>query len=1248
MLFLDPIVDNQQHNLRETYKKLIKRSEEVRIATGYFYVSGFNLYKEHLDNLLSPEELDEKAPFRILMGRETTRPTSEEIKEGMNLREKIEKIIHDDIEDLNNAQMERLERLKDFIGQGLVDVRVNAPEGGMFHAKGASFRMTPDEEDAEDESEEDRRPAATIVGSSNFSKTGHTENIELNLTSQNPTQAKAFEDWFDNQWANSEEFSEDLIEIIEKNKKYQDWKEEQEEEEEAEEIELGTFIEPFEYYKLLAYDALDGHVSKRYDSPLYHFQKRGYESANAKISKYDGCIISDSVGLGKSFIGGELLRDYRKLGKKCLLIVPAHITDQWEDLLQDSKDEDGNPYFNLEVDGTHLKVMSITKFQNMEYDEVMELHDDFDVVLVDEAHRFRNSGRWKANKKDHKGTRRYANLRLFKDKTMLMLSATPLNNSAEDLKNLISLFTDEDELRNKAGLDFEAFDDYIKLSAKRKKIAAGKLDANEIEKQEIIDKLAEKSEEIGKILEEVMILRTRKHVKDQIKEEDDIEMNFNPPEVNRENYRLPPAYRPTYENLPAVMDALHLPHITIKNPQGGGTLKALYKLNLLKRLESSPYAFVKSIETLYHSERLLLSTLEYLPDEEKIRKLQDIEQEQDTTLDDFTENEEVAEELENALEELGFDKTVVREGEDISDELEKATVGEVKSFIYEDISILANFASEFISGIAPSDEKINEEKHKVDNWLREKGIYRIPDVETKEYDTPIYPNIDLEDSFEKLESFYETMFDIKDFKDTKIDRLVDLLSQKEGKAVIFSQYRATADYVYKRLLEDERLVLSEENSAVVKGGDKNKQEIVKRFSPSSSGYQATLEEEGKQELKYVVATDTLSEGVNLQGVDRAINYDLPWNPMRIVQRVGRIDRIGSEAKKYVHNFFPDEDLEAAMKLLKRLQAKIQDIALIVGKENNILDPNEDQVLDRAGVEQQKTIGELELEEIESSVKFSRETDDINELDDISKNALLKKAGTSDEEREAFERLMLKKQLTEEYGLSEDDFNYAKEFFEDPPEERKRVYTRLEEKSAPSPGVLGLMHVWFEESTATLHRTERELYYSRFGREEVEKISRIRQLDIDPDDESSPFKEISEEIKRNIEAIENKVQDKTEEMKQNQSIGVYKKGEKKSKQQEMVIAYLEQKVIPEYEKYKDRAEKILKRFKSIAIKNTEEGRALRRLIKGRALSDWEIEDLLSELEEFIAEHIDESPDYQTTLKKKSEVNAEIQSWSIIGR
>lgn len=115
----------------------------------------------------------------------------------------------------------------------------------------------------------------------------------------------------------------------------------------------------FELYKLLAYDELSGNVNIR-DSPLYYFQTLGYESAKEKFSRFNGCIISDSVGLGKSFIGGELLHDYRQRGDHCLLVVPANLTEQWEDLLQDDTDKDGNPNFGLEIDGPHLDVRSTT------------------------------------------------------------------------------------------------------------------------------------------------------------------------------------------------------------------------------------------------------------------------------------------------------------------------------------------------------------------------------------------------------------------------------------------------------------------------------------------------------------------------------------------------------------------------------------------------------------------------------------------------------------------------------------------------------------------------------------------------------------------------------------------------------------------------------------------------------------------------------------------------------------------------
>lgn len=127
-----------------------------------------------------------------------------------------------------------------------------------------------------------------------------------------------FEKWCDNHWANAEGFSDDIAPIIENRIRYQEYKENQDGESECEELddELGTYLEPFEFHRLLVYVEIGGNVSVR-DSPFFYFQTLGYESAKEKLAQYNGCIISDSIGLGKSFMVGELLHDYHQRGDRC-------------------------------------------------------------------------------------------------------------------------------------------------------------------------------------------------------------------------------------------------------------------------------------------------------------------------------------------------------------------------------------------------------------------------------------------------------------------------------------------------------------------------------------------------------------------------------------------------------------------------------------------------------------------------------------------------------------------------------------------------------------------------------------------------------------------------------------------------------------------------------------------------------------------------------------------------------------------
>ncbi|MYL68629.1 helicase-related protein [Halorubrum distributum] len=1269
MLRLDPLVDNTDGTLEDAYREVIPECEEIRIATGYFYLSGFDLIQEDLENLRDSDAM-EQAPLRILMGRKTNQATAEEIAEGQSLRDQFKHDLKEDISGLNNAQLERLDRLRDFIANDLVDIRIRDPEQGYFHAKGACFREAVDDPSIR-EGETDRRAGVTIVGSSNFSQSGQRNNIELNLTSQERGDAEAFEKWYDNQWANAEEFSEEIVQIIENSDQYKQWKQNQIEDDDEGDDDLGTYLEPFEMYKLLAYDELNGNVGTR-DSPLYYFQTLGYESAKEKLSRYDGCIISDSVGLGKSFIGSELLYDYRQRGDRCLLVVPANLTGQWRDLLQDATDEEGDPYFGLEVDGTHIQVMSISKFQNLSYEAVQDLDDAFDVVLIDEAHRFRNSGKWRPSPDhddDYKGTRRHANLRLLREQTMIMLTATPINNSATDLKNLIGLFSSAEELMNKASLDFDAFDQYIEKSEQRKRIAAGKEEVTDEEEKELTEQLQRHSEEISKILNEVMVLRTRKHVKETIKEDEDFEMSFKPPELHKEQYSLPPAYQPIYRMLPDVMDALHLPHITIRNPQAGGTLKALYKLNLLKRLESSTYAFVQSIQTLHESERALLGFLDDLPDKEDIGLLRSVQDEEAAaTLNDFVEGEDAAEDLEQTLEEFGFDTGALRaDTGDDSDNLELAdtTIGEVKTYVREDLTLIAYFLSRFIGRVAEDTGGVADAEVELEQWLADNGAAVLPDVPEDDPNPILYPSSDLSDADVATLDFYEAVFSLREFRDPKIDRLAEVLNSYEQKVLIFTQYRATADYVYRTLVEDPNSPLTSGNSAVVKGGDENKQDVIRRFAPEAAGYQQTLAESDETELQYVVATDTLSEGVNLQDIGVVINYDLPWNPMRIVQRVGRIDRIGSTADKFVHNFYPDGDIEAAIKLLERLQAKIDDIALIVGKENNILDPNEDAVLERAGVETQKTIGELEVEEIEQSLRQSREVDDYNELDDTSKNPLLRNAGS--DESAAFERYLLKQELDEDFNLDTDDFEFAEDYFGDSPGERDVLYTNaIGHGDGPQPGVFGLAHLWFEDEdsgepeAAPLGRVRRAFYYKPFAGEVKERP--VRHLGIEPEISGESIDGNRDSVLSNRSTIEDHLQTRLESIREGQVGAAFKQGEQLSKEQETILDFLSHYLMPNhggerapvdgYEMLGKWADTLHDQLNDIKLENTDEDRILRETFRHHpeydSFTEWPPDEFLMELDAFLEENIETSSEYQDTLVGESAVQARLVCWGVIGR
>lgn len=1274
------LVDNSEEDLRSVFRGQLQQSGTARIATGYFRLSGFAPLAEEIATFPETGE-DEMAPVRILMGRETNRETADEIESGQSLRERLIEQFNAEISEMegNETQIKQIDRLRNHIAAGRVALRVRDPDDGYFHAKGASFRED-DTSDAVVDPSGDSRPATAVVGTSNFTQSGHLNNVELNLVTDDQQVAEMYESWFDSQWAMGTEATEDVLKIIEENDAYADWKDEQEEEESDNDdqpaVDLGSEIPPFEMFKLLAYDALDGRVELR-ETPLFEFQLTGYELARKRLNKYGGCVLSDSVGLGKSYIGSELLRDYRQKGKRCLLIVPANIEDQWASLLEEELGPDGEPLFGLTVDGTHIKIMSISKFQNLTYHEANQLSEDFDVVLVDEGHRFRNHGKWKGHPpddpdEDYVDPRRHANLKLFHENDMIILSATPVNNSAEDLKNLITLFTSAEELINKGGVRLSVLDDYQEKAKQRKELLSADVD-NTAEVRRLTRELRDLSEgEIDDLLEEVLVQRNRNDIEDKISESEAeaFDFDFTPPTVHPEEYDLPQSYQPVYDRLPDVINALHLPHITIANEQSGGALKGLYKLSLFKRLESSTAAFVDSVETIYDSEQSLFTAIKEADDSLSIAAY----------ADELVEDSEAATEMvHRTLEEFGIDAeaaaadaAALTDGGTVADDgdtpewaadLADVTVGEVKTYIREDLALLANFLALFIRDIIADETargEVSDGWAHLRGWLTDRDAQRIPPAEERDVGAMtgrIYPQSDLEGIGEASERFYEAVFWAESFRDPKLGRLADLLNGYAGeeKVLIFTEFQTTAEYLHDALTDpDSAAPLTDRNSAVVTGNSSNKRKTVKRLAPEANNYTEAIEEGRDSEIDFVVATDTLSEGVNAQDVNVVINYDLPWNPTRIVQRVGRVDRIGSDEEKDVHNFFPDGDIEAAITLLERLQAKIDDIALLVGKENNILDPSEDKVLEQVGADPEKSISEAQLDEVRDGVERIREADTTSDYDAQSQIPLIQTSGAT--EQEAFNRILLRDYLTnsEELGLSSADFEFAEQHLTTPPDEREQLYTVVDgDDVTQDRGVAGLLHQWYEDKEAPqFGREDRQVVHTPFGdRGEVSQVDDLRRIAPPSDAEGEP---VPTALDPPTERIEDRLADAIEAMRQSVRQGSVTGGrEDMPAAQETLCATLERidevydlSGVDDPDALVERASRLSERLGAIELtQHSTEYRDLTDRLGGD-YTDWSPERVCDAVAAYLDETIEGNPDYQTTLEDPGDARGSVPCWLVI--
>jgi len=746
-----------------------------------------------------------------------------------------------------------------------------------------------------------------VVGSSNFTVNGlglgGSPNIELNLVVDNDRDRADLKAWFQELWDDNTGLVEDVKEQVLK------YLEQLYIENEPEFIYFKTLFHIFENYldeqqKGGLLTGQTGFFESEVWAMLYEFQKDGVKGAINKILRHNGCIIADSVGLGKTFEALAVIRYFELLNYRVLVLCPKKLSSNWT-IYQASQNNSLNPFSKDKFSYNVLYHTDLGRITGKSDANGIDLENfnwsAYDLVVIDESHNFRGNPMEKI--KDD-GTTRMNRAKWLMEKIIksgvktkvLMLSATPVNNNLKDLRNQISLIT---EGRNDAMFESTGVKN-IALTMKNAQTqftnwADKKKNPNK-KQNELIQKLGS---DFIKLLDELTIARSRKHIKSFYKAEAEIgkfperikpiaiypnidtkDRFYTYDELNRIilQYKLalfnPSAYiepdkTSKYEELAATKGVLGF-----KQSDREHFLIGMMKVNFLKRLESSIESFEISMDRTI----------------QKIEKLE-------TKIRDFQKSKVKSQEEE--LETYQPDEDEIEENEE---ELEQWQVGKKLKFDLADLDL-----DKWLADLERDREALNK--------LYNFAVAVTPDRDAK----------------------------LKDLKKLIYDKIQKKLNSGNNKVVVFTAFADTANYLYDCLHDWAKNELKL-NIALVAGsqtkttfGKNEYNNILTNFSPISKNRDKMKSMPKEGTIDVLIATDCISEGQNLQDCDFLINYDIHWNPVRIIQRFGRIDRLGSKNDKIqLVNFWPTKDLDNYINLKERVEARMALVDVTATADDNVL------------------------------------------------------------------------------------------------------------------------------------------------------------------------------------------------------------------------------------------------------------------------------------------------------------------------
>lgn len=630
---------------------------------------------------------------------------------------------------------------------------------------------------------------------------------------------------------------------------------------------------------------------------LYNFQRDASLAIINKLEKYNGCILADSVGLGKTFTALSVIKYYENRNRNVLVLCPKKLNDNWQTFRSNYKN---NPVLadRLRYDILFHSDLSRDKGLSNGLDLERVNWGNYDLIVIDESHNFRNGGRFdNEDEDDDFKENRYARLmnkviRSGVKTKVLMLSATPVNNRFSDLKNQLQLAYEGKAENINDLLDTGKSIDSIFRDAQTVYSKWAKLSPEKRTTEKLVDSL---SYDFFQLLDAVTIARSRSHI---IK-------YYNTNDVGKFPERLSPISR--RPKLTDLNDAITFADIA----------EMLNRLNLSIY---TPSLFIFESEKGnygidYEGEGLTVDGRE-----KGIRKLMAI----------------------NLLKRLESSVNSFR-----------LTLTRIRDFINDSITAIDKFQESGAGTVDVTDfsEDFDTEDNENDPFVGRKSKINLRDMDYVSWRRDLKADLDV------LELLILMLKDITPEHDTKLQQLVADLKNKfehpingsNKKVLIFTAFADTANYLYEqlsgRILNDCGL-----HTALITGSTEGKcslpklkctfNDILTYFSPLSKDRDA-IHPNDTREIDLLIATDCISEGQNLQDCDYLINYDIHWNPVRIIQRFGRVDRIGSKNDVIqLVNYWPDMELDDYIKLKGRVESRMKATVITSTGDDNLLSANE--------------------------------------------------------------------------------------------------------------------------------------------------------------------------------------------------------------------------------------------------------------------------------------------------------------------